>query len=247
MNFRLQIAECSEGVPSEQISDFMKKLLIIFYLAVLTIDLVAVYFGNETIRYISKPLLMPLLIVGFLAEARSLISNLKKWMVLALLFSWAGDVLLLFESMNANFFIFGLVAFLMAHIFYIILFDQIRVKEKVRQSLLPLLPIAIYYFLLISLLQPQLGEMKKPVGIYGLIICIMLSFALDLWRINDRRVSFYIIIGALFFIISDSVLAINKFYRSFEYAGIVIMLTYGVAQLLITLGTAKYITSASKQ
>src|SRR5574339_921627 len=127
-----------------------KKLWIILYCLVLTVDLFGVYFGNETIRYISKPLLMPLLIVGFLAEARSLISNLKKWMVLALLFSWAGDVLLLFESMNANFFIFGLVAFLMAHIFYIILFDQIRVKEKVRQSLLPLLPIAIYYFLLIS-------------------------------------------------------------------------------------------------
>ena len=224
-----------------------KNYWIVLFLIVLLTDLVAVYNSNETLRYITKPLLMPLLIICFLSETSSFISGFKKWIVLALLFSWIGDVLLMFESMNGNFFIFGLLAFLIAHIFYIVLFDQIRVKAKIRQSLLPLLPIAIYYIFLISLLQPRLGEMKKPVSIYGLIICIMLSFAIDLWRIKDRRVSLYVILGALFFIISDSILAINKFYKSFEFAVIAIMLTYGIAQLLITVGTAGYIGSASKQ
>lgn len=224
-----------------------RKSWITLYLIVLVADLIAVYAGNDTIRYITKTLLMPLLIAFFVFSIKHISSSLKKWIVVALGFSWIGDVLLMFESRNANFFIFGLAAFLLAHIFYIILFDQIRVKEKARQSLLPLLPLAIYYFLLISLLQPHLGGMQKPVSIYGLIICIMLSFAIDLWRITDRQVSFYIIPGALFFVVSDSVLAINKFYRSFEYAGIAIMFTYGIAQLFITLGTAKYITSASKQ
>ena len=46
------------------------------------------------------------------------------------------------------------------------------------------------------------------------------------------------IAGAVLFIISDSILAINKFYQSFEYAGIAIMLTYGIAQLLITFGAS---------
>jgi len=224
-----------------------KKFLIIIYFAVLLIDLFAVYSGNETVRYITKPFLMPLLIFYLLIETNSFDSSIKKWVVLALSFSWIGDVLLMFESLNGNFFIFGLLAFLLAHIFYIILFDQVRVKEKVKQIIFPLLPIAIYYFFLISLLQPHLGEMKKPVSIYGLIICIMLSFAIDLWRIKDRLVSLYVILGAFFFVISDSILAINKFYKSFEYAGIAIMLTYGIAQLFITIGTARYIGSASKQ
>lgn len=224
-----------------------KKSWITLYLIVLASDLIAVYAGNETTRYITKTLLMPLLIAFFVVNTRNISSSLRKWIVLALAFSWAGDVLLMFESLNGSFFIFGLAAFLVAHIFYIILFDQIRVKERVRQSLLPLLPLAIYYFLLISLLQPHLDEMQKPVSIYGLIICIMLSFGIDLWRIKDRQVSFYIILGALFFVVSDSILAINKFYRHFEYAGIAIMFTYGIAQLFITLGTAKYVSSASKQ
>jgi uncharacterized membrane protein YhhN len=156
-------------------------------------------------------------------------------------------VLLMFESMNGNFFIFGLIAFLIAHILYIILFDQVRIREKVKQSLFPLLPSDVYYILLITLLQPTLGEMQKPVALYGIIISIMLSFAIDLWRMKDRQVSFYIILGALLFIASDSLLAINKFYKSFEYAGIAIMTTYGIAQLLITLGTVRYITSTAKQ
>jgi uncharacterized membrane protein YhhN len=226
----------------------VKKITWLFLFAfILIADLISIYFESEISRYFTKPLLMPLLVFYFVLATGSISSSLKKWLILALLFSWAGDVLLMFEPMNRLFFIFGLAAFLIAHIFYIILFDLIRVKERVRQSLLPLLPIALYYLVLIGLLQPHLAEMKKPVNIYGLIICIMLSFAIDLWRIKDRKVSFFIITGAFLFIVSDSLLAINKFYNSFEFAGIAIMLTYGIAQLLITVGTARYISSASKQ
>lgn len=224
-----------------------KKIWITIYLAALTVDLIAVYSNNDTVRYVTKPMLMPLLVGYFIASTSTTASPLKKWIIFALVFSWLGDVLLMFESENSSFFIFGLVAFLIAHIFYIILFDRVRVKEKVKQSLLPLLPIAIYYILLISLLQPYLDEMRKPVSIYGIIISIMLSFAIDLWRLKDRVASFLIIFGALLFIASDSLLAINKFYNAFEYAGIAIMLTYGIAQLLMGLGTVRYISSASKQ
>jgi uncharacterized membrane protein YhhN len=222
-----------------------KKAWTIFYLAVLAVDLYAVYSGNEMIRYVSKSLLMPLLIIFFITSTKTSYSTLKKWIILALLFSWAGDLLLMFESSNSNFFIFGLIGFLIAHIFYIVLFDSIRVKEKFKQSLFPLLPIAVYYLVLIGLLQPHLGDMQKPVAIYGLVISIMLSFAIDLWRLKDRSVAFLIIFGAFLFICSDSLLAINKFYKQFEYAGIAVMLTYGIAQLLITLGAILYINSSS--
>lgn len=223
-----------------------KSYWIILFVIVLFADLFAVYAKNDTLGYFTKPLLMLLLIGFFISQTNSVSSSLKRGMILALLFSWTGDVLLMFESSNANFFIFGLIAFLLSHIFYIILFDQIRVKERFRQSLLPLLPIAVYYILLISLLQPNLGAMQKPVRIYGLVISIMLSFAIDLWRLKDRAASLLIIFGAMLFITSDSLLAINKFYKQFEYAGLAVMSTYGIAQLLIALGVTRYISSLAK-
>lgn len=48
-------------------------------------------------------------------------------------------------------------------------------------------------------------------------------------------------LGALLFVLSDTVLAINKFYQPFELSGLVIMLAYGFAQLLIVTGAIYYI------
>jgi uncharacterized membrane protein YhhN len=190
---------------------------------------------------------MPLLIIYFLAATNSFISSLKKWIILALVFSWVGDVLLMFEAMNGSFFMFGLVAFLMAHIFYILFYENVIRKEGLNKNYWWFLPVIIYYIALIYILSPNLGDMKLPVRIYGIVISYMLIQALQAGRIKNLGAATFMIAGAVLFITSDSILAINKFYESVEYAGIAIMLTYGIAQLLITLGAVRYITSASKQ
>ena len=224
-----------------------KRCWIILFLIVLLTDLFAVYTNNETLRYITKPLLMPLLIVFFIFQTKDFASSLKKWIVLALVFSWAGDVLLMFESTNSNFFIFGLVAFLIAHIFYILFYENVIRKEGLSKNYWWFLPVIIYYIALIYILSPNLGDMKLPVRIYGIVISYMLIKALQTGGIKNFGAATLMIAGAVLFITSDSILAINKFYEPFEYAGIAIMLTYGIAQLLITLGAVRYITSTSKQ
>jgi len=224
-----------------------KRFWIILYFLVLAADLFAVYLANETLRYITKPLLMLLLVVFFIFETKDLTSTLKKWIVFALVFSLAGDVLLMFESINGNYFIFGLVAFLIAHIFYILFYENVIRKEGLNKNYWWFLPVIIYYVSLVYILSPHLGDMKLPVRIYGIVISYMLIQALQTGRIKDFGAATLMIGGAVLFITSDSLLAINKFYDSFEYAGIAIMLTYGVAQLLITLGALRYISSTSKQ
>ena len=226
----------------------MKKgFWIILFLIDLLLDLTAVYFRNETLRYISKPLLIPLLIVYLIVNTQPLNSSLKKWIVLALVFSWLGDVLLMFESIKSSFFIFGLVAFLIAHIFYIFFFENVIRKEGLNKNYWWFIPVLIYYVALISVLSPHLGEMKLPVRIYGIVISYMLIQALQTGRINNRAAAGLMIVGAILFITSDSILALNKFYQPFGYAGLAIMTTYGIAQLLITLGAVRFITSTSNQ
>jgi|SRR6188474_2532092 uncharacterized membrane protein YhhN len=224
-----------------------KRFWIILFLIILFIDIAAVYFKNESLRYISKPLLIPLLIVYFIFNTRPYLSPLKRWIVLALVFSWAGDVLLMFESMSPDFFIPGLVAFLIAHIFYILFYESIIRHENLKKNYWWFIPVLIYYVSIIYILSPHLGDMKLPVRIYGIVISYMLIQALQTAMIKNAVAAGLMIAGSVLFITSDSLLAINKFHGSFEYVGIAIMLTYGIAQLLITLGAARYISSISNQ
>ncbi len=166
---------------------------------------------------------------------------------MALLFSWLGDVLLMFQQKDPLFFLLGLSSFLIAHIFYIIFFYRVGIEEKVRVNPWLLLIVAIYYIALITLLSPHLGEMKVPVFIYGIVISFMFMLAMHMLSIKNKRVGQWMMAGALLFVISDSTLAINKFYRGFEIAGVVVMLTYGLAQLFIIEGASRYISFSRKE
>jgi uncharacterized membrane protein YhhN len=220
----------------------MKKLhWLIFFCAILISDLVAVQLNYKIAEYIFKPLIVIWLLAYFILQLRSVRSNLKKWIIAALLFSWLGDVLLMLQDDNSLFFLLGLSAFLLAHIFYILFFHFIRIKEDVKSRWYLLLIVVVYYILLIALLSPWLGDMKLPVRIYGIVISFMFMLAMHMLFIKNKNAGRWLMLGALLFVISDSVLAINKFYQSFEMSGIAIMLTYGPAQLFITEGATRYI------
>lgn len=213
----------------------------IFFFIILIADLIAVQLNYKIAEYIFKPLIIIWLLAYFILQLRAVRSNLKKWMIAALLFSWLGDVLLMLQDDNSFFFLLGLSAFLVAHVFYILFFHFIRMKENVKSRWWLLLIVALYYLILISFLSPHLGDMKLPVRIYAIVISFMFMLAMHMSFIKYKNTGRWMMLGALLFVISDSILAINKFYQSFEIAGIVVMLTYGLAQLFITEAATRYI------
>jgi uncharacterized membrane protein YhhN len=202
---------------------------------------------NPVLEMFSKPLLVIALSGYFIASIKGQGKKLRMWILLALFFSWIGDILLMFVPKNEFFFLLGLSAFLLAHIFYIVFFHKVRVRESIRGNGWLLLIVIVYYASLLSFLSDYLGEMNLPVKIYGVIISFMFMLALHMLFLKNKRTGLLMMLGAFLFVISDSVLAINKFYRAFEGAGFLIMITYGLAQLLIAEGAARYINSGSKR
>lgn len=225
----------------------MKKNWIIVFALALVADLTGVYLNNETLIYVAKPIVVIALIIYFLSATAGIDTGFKKLITGALIFSWLGDILLMFEPVNKNFFLYGLVSFLVAHIFYIIFFKKVQAKELVKLNWLFFILVLAYYNILMYILNPHLGEMLWPVRIYGFVISMMFLLALHMLGIKNKEAGKMLVAGALLFVVSDSVLALNKFYQSFEYAGIITMLSYGLAQLLITIGAARYIRSVSEQ
>ncbi len=162
----------------------------------------------------------------------------------ALFFSWLGDVLLMLEGRNGMFFILGLLGFLTAHALYIAYFIRIPAtngRSFIRKRPVMLLAVLAYVVELLYVLWPSLDGMKIPVLIYGIVIGTMLCFALWQYGKTDARAAGLMIVGAILFVASDSLLAINKFKSPIPFGGIWVMSTYILAQYCIVKGSARQI------
>jgi uncharacterized membrane protein YhhN len=217
----------------------------IFFGIVALLDILSGQFFPD-LRYYTKPLLMPLLMLAYYMEVRPL-GIFSRILLSGLFFSWVGDVLLMLESVNGSFFIGGLLSFLTAHLMYIRYFTKTNSNDEsyLKRRPIMLLVIVAYVIELMYILWPYLGEMKVPVLIYGSVIGIMLAFAL--WQIGklERQAAILFTAGAAFFVLSDSLLAINKFRSQFPYAGMAIMFTYCLAQYLIARGSARHLETSA--
>lgn len=150
---------------------------------------------------------------------------------MALELCFFGDVFLMFSG--ELFFIAGLVSFLIAHVLFIKIVIS-RIKEV---NFLKMISSAIAFLavfgLLIFTLKDSLHEMLWPVIIYGLTIATFGTVSLiDFLNTKSKR-SMLMLLGAIIFMISDSLLAINKFYNATHIFEVGIMATYVLAQYII--------------
>ena len=209
------------------------------YLVFSVIYLVLPFVGLEGISWYLKPFLLPFLLLAVIVSTEFKTKNL---LLVALFFSWIGDIILLFADQAEIYFIVGLVSFLLSHLLYIFLFlRQDKNQDSVNKGALVLgiLVILSYFFGMVSLLFPKLGPLQIPVMVYAVAITIMLFVAYKRSLSWKKPAAQFIIVGAIFFVLSDSILAFNKFYQAIPQAGFWIMSTYILAQFLIVSGVLR--------
>jgi uncharacterized membrane protein YhhN len=208
-----------------------KTALFVFLIfSLLYLGLVLIEF--ETITWWLKPFIIPLLSISVFLSGKM---EFKPLLISALFFSWIGDVVLLFANQGVIYFIIGLVSFLIAHLFYIILFSKLQKVINLKyKRFIPLVLLYLVGFL--YFLWEKLGGMKIPVIIYALVISTMLLVAIKGYFTWNSKSGKLLLIGAVFFVLSDSILAINKFYVPIYLSSFWIMSTYITAQFLIVKG-----------
>jgi len=171
----------------------------------------------------------PLPIFALLGWMRGYSGPYRRWITFGLLFSLLGDVLL---AWPADLFVFGLGAFLLAHLAYLraYLSDCRRLA-----ALALLLSISVGGVLLAVLAQHGLGDLLIPVTVYALAISAMLWRALArLTSDVPRRSAWLAAGGALLFVFSDSLIGVNRFVLPFGAAPYLIILSYWLGQWGIT-------------
>jgi uncharacterized membrane protein YhhN len=184
--------------------------------------------GPPIQKYIFKPLTTTLIILIALLAQNGGSGPYQYLIVAGLLFSLAGDIFLMLPSDR---FIAGLISFLIAHIFYIVAF----VSDTGVAPVWGLVPFLVYGAIIYSFLAPHVGKLRVPVIIYMLAILVMAWQALGRWLTLDDTFALLALIGAVLFVVSDSILALNRFRQPFRLARTLTMATYYSAQWLIAL------------
>lgn len=218
-------------------------LFTFIYLVILSVNIFSQMLAMPVwILPVSKTLLMPVLMLGFVAAIHRPLPAIAYIILAALFFSWAGDVLLLFQENSPGYFIAGLVSFLCAHLAYISFF--VKIKKTLpgwwKKNAFVIFMVLAYGLLLLALLWKHLGSMQIPVLIYTICIVTMLLTCMRTQPGIPKTIWIWLGLGAWLFVMSDSILAINKFMQPFHLAGPFIMLTYGLAQLFIVAGSIRF-------
>lgn len=180
---------------------------------------IGLYTESHLLLMISKPI--PILAMLALLKPNT---PYNIYIFTGLTFSVIGDMLL---ETSSSLFVYGLLAFLLAHITYFTAF----LKRNRQKALVPLFLLSSYSIGLYWLMFQGLNDMAIPVLIY--IIAIVLMSWRAIAQRNFNSYAIYASTGAIFFLFSDSLIAINKFYVEIPNTRWLIMITYWLAQILI--------------
>jgi uncharacterized membrane protein YhhN len=193
------------------------------------------------LQNITKPFLLPLLAIYFIFSVNLRFTRQNTLIFIGLLFSFFGDTLLIFVDKIPSFFVLGLLSFLVTHICYLVVFLKYPVAKSGLITKQPywLFPFILFLTTYMAYLLPAISKsLKIPVMMYSLIIVSMACSVLNLKILVPKKVFQSLFLGALLFVISDSILAFNKFHTSTQIplVGFWIMLTYITGQYLIVHG-----------
>lgn len=217
---------------------------LILVMAVAVVDWVAVAKGWKKVEYLAKPLTLAALFLVFALVGR--FSSLPLvFFGAGILLSLAGDIFLMisFNRFSDNWFLIGLAAFLLAHVSYIVGFNlplpNVSPVWSVGMALVLALSAGrILKRIVTGLHFKGLNRLAGPVVLYGTVITIMLlSALLTFIRIEwSTTSSLLVVVGAIFFYLSDIILAWNKFVAPIKNGRVANMVTYHIGQILLIVG-----------
>lgn len=193
-----------------------KPLNIIFLLAVL------LYMGGlfSELDFLWLLKVLPIAVLG-MAALKLQASTIRTILLWAIFFSACGDLLLAFDG-----FIYGVGAFLLAQLCYgfIFKFHWLSISRRWPMSVLLVIVMATMAWLLL----PKLGNLQLAVLAYLCVIGLM-----GLLAVQSSFATRWAVVGALVFIVSDSLIAINKFLYPVPFESYWIMSTYYAAQFML--------------
>ena len=225
----------------------LTTLLLILFLIFAVLNWTAVALENRRLEYFAKPATLILLILWFVSRLPSDIPPIGLWFLGGLVFSLAGDIFLMLPG---DHFLKGLIAFLIAHISYIIVFNLtgpvLNWTSLLTAAVVTFIAVLILRRLVLSMRTTGRTALVTPVVIYAFFLGLTLwSATSTLLRQEWPRVAGWLtaVGGALFFT-SDAAIAWNRFVGPHLGGRTLEMITYHLAQLFLSAGVLMFIAAS---
>jgi uncharacterized membrane protein YhhN len=222
----------------------MKKIWLSVFVILSVLHLAGIIGGVSLLSTLSKPMLMPVLALWLMVQTPGDRSRLRTSWLFGLLFSMVGDVLLMYEG--GFFFMSGLLAFLLAHLSYIVGTSSALQGRRGFLEANPgwIVPFLVYPAVMLYGLWDGIPEgMRAPVTMYALVIATMAQSVVNLYGYIEKTVFRNLFAGAVLFVLSDSLLAVAKFGTPFTGDKVAIIATYMAGQWLLVKGVTALITA----
>lgn len=199
-----------------------------------TIHLYASKRNDKPLRDKSKPFIL----LGLIGLYYFSVDKISITVVLALIFSWIGDLFLI--KKGVKWFAIGGISFLVSHIFFILSYIPNVNFNNIDITLAIIL--GIIYFSIVTFLFTKLKKhlpkaLFYPMYLYLLINGTMNCFAIFRYLSIFDTAGLITLIGAVLFFISDCTLFFVRFDKNTIFkTHFLVMFTYSIGELLITLG-----------
>ncbi len=217
--------------------------LLLTYFLITSINLWAGHTQQSDLVFYTKLFLIPSLALWFYFQTKNNSSLFRKLILVALFFSWGGDTLLLFvQSKGEHFFLMGLLSFLITHILYSIAFFKTVSFNSgfLQKTKWVVIPFVIILILFLYFLFPSIASaMQIPIMIYSSVIMLMVLSALNWNKVIPQNIFLWVFLGAVTFMISDMIIAIDKFKSPVANSHLWVMGTYLLGQFGIVYGAVQ--------
>lgn len=211
------------------------KVFVFIFLGILGLDLICKNFDKLlNFRAITKPSVIASLLVFYYLNSSHQDKDIRKPMLVALVFLILGDISFLYFE-KPVFFNIGLVMFMIANFFY---FRAFLLNTDFNMKLL--VPFWImcftYFFIMMTLMYDNLGTFLIPLLVFFIVMISMAHASYMRYRMVNSKSFALVLAGTLLFLFSISIIGLSKFYKSIPYQHTLEMLSYGIGQLLIVFG-----------
>jgi len=203
-----------------------------------TADWIVVYTQRDRVKYITKPLVMVILLLWLSMETG--LRGFTLYFAVGLFCSLLGDVWLMLPG---RYFLAGLFSFLLAHVAYSIGLNQTPLPFSTISLIVGILVIVAAITIIGKIrfgFMRMVGTIRArfPLALYGVVLTLMvLSSISTLFRASwDSLAAWLVTIGAILFFVSDSMLGFDRFVKPFKNARLWVRITYHLGQILLIAG-----------